>query len=89
MIFTTTREIAPDVTLSFKWHGGEYIDITAAGMSHPSEVINVWDSYSDRPRIERAQEAFEEKVDDWIAGYAEGRNQGERALLHDVLNNWS
>jgi hypothetical protein len=69
MRFTTEREVG-GVTVQFVWHGGAYIDVGIAGDPfHASEVINVWDYRDDRPRIERTAEAFDAKVDDWIANY--------------------
>lgn len=80
----TERDLGDEVRLEFIWHGGQYIDVRAVGLiDHPSEVINVWNSYTDQPTIERADDAFHAKVDEWIEEYPAD------ALKHDVLVNWS
>lgn len=82
-MFVYKYVLADDTALIFTWHGGEYIDVQAPPIPHASEVINVWDSYEGQPRIDRTQEAFEARCQEWIQEY------DEAALIHDVNENWS
>lgn len=47
------------------------------------EVINVWNVSSDTPRIERTQEAFEERVNDWFE--SEDNSDWERNFSEQSL----
>ncbi len=58
-----------DEAPEFRWHGGAYIEI---GHSHDGEwaaldCINVWDYATDKPRIPRTLDAFQDRCDNWIA----------------------
>lgn len=91
--FVAERTIGPGdnrITLRFEWHGGAYVDVRRKGSGVANEVINVWNSGSDTPRIERTQEALAERVDRWIKEYSDDDEpgSGELALYHDVTVNW-
>jgi hypothetical protein len=45
--------------LTFKWGGGEYIEVHAEGETVPSEVVNVWGYAEGAPIIPRTLDAFE------------------------------
>ena len=77
---TTNRNIR-GIGFSFEWWGGPYIEVALMGHT-ASEVINVWDYSTDKPRIARTEEAFNAKVDDWIESYTED------SLVHDATVNW-
>lgn len=67
----------------FEWWGGQYIQVCRGeAFQSPQEVINVWNAYTDKPRIDRTVEAMETKVDEWIAEY------GPENLVHDATENW-
>lgn len=64
--------------LTFRWHGGEYIDVgsmySVDGQSgidgddfHAYDVINVWDYELGRPRIPVTLEAMAARVAEYIA----------------------
>ena len=74
--FTVHREVA-GYDLVFRWHGGEYVEIAFAGDEVGFEVINVWDSAEDEPRIERSLSALRERVEEWI-------NDPEMDRAHDI-----
>jgi hypothetical protein len=60
-----------------RWHGGAYINlgtvqaVGAAGIDgddfHAYAVINVWDYAIDAPRIARTLDAFQARVDEFVA----------------------
>jgi hypothetical protein len=50
-------------SLTFKWEGGEYIDISFTGKAVPFEVIN---TFKDNERIEFTRENFKREIDEWI-----------------------
>lgn len=81
-----------EIRLGFTWHGGAYIDVCrvlnspsggAGRWCTPVEVINVWNSATDKSRIPRTRAALAKRVDVWIMAY------GPDSLVHDVLQNWS
>lgn len=63
--FTLHREVA-GFALVFRWWGGEYIEIAFPGDEAGFEVINVWNSGTDEPRIERTLSAMRSAVDAWV-----------------------
>lgn len=67
--------------LVFTWHGSAYIEVAVDGCT-ASEVINVWDYETDKPRIARTRRAFEAKCRSWVREYP------EESLVHDVTENW-
>jgi hypothetical protein len=74
------------VKLGFEWWGGAYIQVCRGeAFQTPHEVINVWHSSTDQPRIPRTTEAMAERIDEWIAEYGE---YGADDLVHDVTHNW-
>lgn len=58
-----------------RWHGGAYIEL--GHMDHKTgafiafDVINVWEYEASEPLIPRTLEAFQARVDQHIAQYAE------------------
>ena len=75
---TTARfQLDHESGISFRWRGGEYIDVGAVQDQGPSgidgddfhayDVINVWDYEKGEPRIARTLDAFTQAVEDYIA----------------------
>jgi hypothetical protein len=61
----TTHAIVAGYSLTFKWWGGEYIEVCWRG-GECFEVINVWDADTNGSRIERTREAFMLEVAEWV-----------------------
>lgn len=70
-------------SFTFKWWGGEYVDISPTYGGTSFEVINVWDPETDKPRIAKTQSAFERRCREWLKD-AEPNFQNYEEAIRDA-----
>lgn len=77
------------VRLRFEWSGGPYIDVHEVGYT-AVEVINVWDSATNKPTVPVTNAGLREAADKWVETYGDQETPLAcmAALEHDVINHW-
>jgi len=63
-----------------EWSGGQYIDLSFPGDSHPFTVINVWDSETDTASIRKNRIALRSAMQEW------GRDITKDDLMNYLMN---
>lgn len=48
------------------WTGGNYIHLYPGDTDQATDVINIWDYSTDKPRIERNAKAMAQEVKTWL-----------------------
>ena len=65
-----------------QWRGGAYIDLTftdgvlGTTAYRPTEVINVWDDYAGKSRIDYTPDALYDRVVEWVDEWSEEDDSG-------------
>lgn len=77
------------VELRFEWSCGPYITVHEKGFTGV-EVINVWDSRTNKPTIPCTGPGLRQAADEWVETYGDQPTPLAcmAALEHDVINHW-